>query len=343
MNALELGREAPMARSTSRPERWLITGASGRLGRWLVTVLRENLPAGQVLAFAHESHGVVAGVAFESVDLVDPLRWEPRVRDFAPSHIVHVGAVTSLAAALADPEYAYALNVAATEHLGRVAVSLGARFVLTSTDMVFDGTEAPYAESSVPRPLSVYGRSKVEAEQRVFSLSGAVVVRLALLVGPSPGHDEFEHFARALRAGESLTFFSDEYRTPLSYEDAARALVEIARRLDEPLVHLGGPERLSRLELGRRLASALGVPNASFLTARRATVPSAEPRPGDLSLDVGLVRRALPWVAPRPVGEQATAWAVPFGDPARGARERPRCDSGASPPAEGCGPAPSRL
>ena len=64
------------------------------------------------------------------------------------------------------------------------------------------------------------------------------------------------------------------------------------------LLHVGGPERLSRLEMGQRLARFLGAGPAVIVPAGRADAPAAGPRPRDVSLDSSLWRRlfpALPW------------------------------------------------
>src|SRR5439155_2744036 len=94
----------------------------------------------------------------------------------------------------------------------------------------FDGERAPYGEEDDPAPLSVYGRTKADAEAAVRA-AGGLVVRVSLLYGPSlSGRPSFfDDQAAALRSGRPLTLFEDEWRTPLALPAAARALVELAR------------------------------------------------------------------------------------------------------------------
>jgi dTDP-4-dehydrorhamnose reductase len=100
--------------------------------------------------------------------------------------------------------------------------------------------------------------------------------------------------AKALRAGSSLTLFSDEWRTPLGLLTAAQSLLALACSEVTGLLHLGGAERLSRLEMGQKLASFLGVDPSVIVSTSRAHATSAEPRPRDVSLDSSRWRNLFP-------------------------------------------------
>jgi dTDP-4-dehydrorhamnose reductase len=168
--------------------------------------------------------------------------------------------------------------------------------------MVFDGEHAPYREEDEPAPLSVYGRTKAEAERVALAVPGNAVVRVSLLLGPSlTGRPSFhDEQAAALRAGRPLRLFEDEWRTPLTLQAAAQALLAVVGCGYAGVLHVGGPERLSRLDMGRRLAAALGVSAAGIVPTRRADLPSPEPRPRDLSLDSSRWRALFPDAPPRP-------------------------------------------
>ena len=137
----------------------------------------------------------------------------------------------------------------------------GTRLVFISTDLVFNGERGGYREEDEPAPLSVYGRSKRDAEAIVRASPNSVVVRLSLLYGPSLNGcpSFFDEQTVALRTGRNVTLFTDEWRTPLDLPTAARALAALAAADATGLLHIGGPERLSRYEMGLRLASSLGA------------------------------------------------------------------------------------
>jgi dTDP-4-dehydrorhamnose reductase len=96
---------------------------------------------------------------------------------------------------------------------------------------------------------------------------------------------------QVLRAGKSVTCFEDEWRTPISLASAAEALIALARSDFEGLLHIGGPERLSRLDMGLRLAERLGADPTLIVAGRRNQIAAAEHRPRDLSLKSGKWRR----------------------------------------------------
>jgi len=198
------------------------------------------------------------------------------------------------------------VNAQATAILAELAEQAGARFLLVSTDLVFDGEKGWYREEDTPSPLSVYGRTKAAAETPVLSIPRSVVVRMSLLFGPSLiGRPYFfDDQVAALREGRPLPLFSDEWRTPLSLATAARALLAIGRSDVRGLLHLGGPERMSRLEMGQRLAVYLGVDASTMVAALRSSMPAGEPRPRDTSLDCSRWRELFS-AQPCPNWEQA--------------------------------------
>src|SRR5207253_193217 len=93
-----------------------------------------------------------------------------------------------------------------------------------------------------------------------------------------------------------ITLFADEWRTPLGLLPAARALHALGRSDFTGTIHLGGPERMSRLEMGQRLARFLGVADTPLVAGQRDSAPGAEPRPQDVSLDSTLWRSRVPQI-----------------------------------------------
>lgn len=137
--------------------------------------------------------------------------------------------------------------VRGTRSVAAAAERAGARLIHLSTDLVFDGEHAPYAEEDEPIPVSDYGRAKLAAERLLPA--DALVVRTSLLYGRPGGAQE------ALAAREDVVFHTDEIRTPIHVSDLAAALLELAALdLTGPL-HVAGPDAVSRLELARLLGA----------------------------------------------------------------------------------------
>lgn len=264
---------------------YVITGAGGQLGPYVLRRLRSE--GGHLVAWSGGSSGDVLGVPLRAVDFADRDAVAAAFRSASPDAVIHCAAVTSVGAAHRDPQRARAVNTAGTQHLAELAAQRHCRFVHLSTDMVFDGEKGCYREEDTAAPLSVYGRTKLDAEPSVLALDGGVVLRVSLMFGPSlTGRGSFfDQQLAALRGGGSMRLFDDEWRTPLGLADAAEAVVAAARSDVAGLFHVGGPERMSRYEMGCRLANALDADPSVFERCSRLSVDAAEPRAADLSLD----------------------------------------------------------
>jgi dTDP-4-dehydrorhamnose reductase len=264
--------------------RILITGASGALGGYL---LRHLAGTGvTITAWSGSRGGALFGIPLRPVNLADPDAVAPAYRDARPDAVIHAAAIASLAECHRDPEQAHRVNVAGTAQLAELAAAAGARLLLVSTDLVFDGERGNYAEGDAPSPLSIYARTKLEAEHAALARKGSLVARVSLLFGPTLTRrgSFFDQMLASLHAGRPVTCFADEWRTPLGLAPAAAALATLARSDFEGLLHVGGPERLSRLEMGQRLAKYLGVDPALIVATSRADAAGPEPRPRDTSL-----------------------------------------------------------
>ena len=199
-------------------------------------------------------------------------------------------------------------RLATVDAAGRAAADatrLGARFVFFSTDLVFDGKVGNYDEGARAAPLLPYGAMKADAEALVRSEHPeAIVVRTSLLVGESGVMMRPAFECDTLLRGQPVTLYADEWRSPTHVDDVARAAWDLVRREVSGTLHVAGPDRLSRLELGRILCGLFRF-DAALL--KQGTRPADRPR--DTSLDSRRAIALLGW-APRSLarlGQQAPA------------------------------------
>ncbi|MBD2107526.1 SDR family oxidoreductase [Nodosilinea sp. FACHB-13] len=270
----------PTLASTHR--RLLITGASGFLGWHLA---RAAQPTWQVEGTYHRHVPPLPGVKLHCIDLTDAIALNEWLAQVVPDAVIHTAALSQPNRCEQEPNLSYAMNVEATRVLAQFCGSHQIPLAFTSTDQVFDGLAAPYDETSPPNPISVYGRHKVEAETIIQALHpAAVICRMPLLYGPpSPTAECFlQGFLRTLEAGQPLHLFTDEFRTPTYVEDAALGLL-LALENASGLLHLGGPDRISRYDFGLRMAEVFGLDKDLILASKQADVTLPAPRPPDVS------------------------------------------------------------
>ena len=256
-----------------------VSGSTGYLGHEVCAELRRRGLAFEELTRAK---GFDLLSSFELATRFD------RLAARAPSRpvLLHLAAWSRWGDCEREPELAYRANAEASGALASVLGRYGGRMVYASTDLVFDGEHAPYSEEDEARPTSIYGRSKLQGERMASFDAQSLIVRLPLLYGPSfdGKRGASDMVISALREGRELTLFEDEWRTPLAVDEAARRLLDLA--FDDDAVgirHLPGPERLSRVELGQRVATAAGLDPSALRRGSREGLPGLA-RPRDCSL-----------------------------------------------------------
>ena len=230
----------------------LVTGAAGYVG---LAVCRAAALAGyQVVAAYHRSPGALPGVVWAPFELADPDAVRALVAGLCPAAIIHAAAAWTM------PALAQATIVAGSAAIAEAAAAHGARLIHLSTDMVFDGRRPPYREPDPPAPLSPYGEAKAAAEAAVAArLDDCVIVRTSLVTCFDPPDPRSAEVLAALRGAGDLRLFTDEYRCPVCTSDLAAALVELIDQPYRGILHIAGPERLSRYALGRRIAAYYGL------------------------------------------------------------------------------------
>jgi len=286
--------------------RILVLGASGFLGPHLVAAaVRSGARVVAASRRPEEAPSIGGSAAQErrAWEALDPLSCGRLLAESRPDAVVLAAALARVDECERDPERARALNAELPASLARLCRAHGVRLLALSTDLVF-GARPPvserYREDDPPSPVHLYGATKAEGEARLLEADpGALVVRLPLVYGDSLGRDlgAADALFAAIGRGERPALFTDEWRTPLEAGNAARALIELLSSAERGLLHVAGPERLSRLELGLELLRARGHAPEEARTlvrpARRADLGLERLRPADVSLDARRARALL--------------------------------------------------
>ncbi len=306
----------------------LITGGTGYLGSHLIFHLlsgeAERLGLGAIHYLHFKQDALPVGesscahrvlIVPHRVNLTDANEVLDIALEVMPDAIVHLAALSVTAQCEADPVMAELMNVCCTRHVldavhavrqqGRTC-----RMIHLSTEWVYG--MRPHELSMHPElspaeltGFAVYGSTKLEAERLVASSSNVVVLRSALVYGLqspyTPKATFLQFIAKGLRSG-SIALFTDSYLTPVFLSDVLQAILrtlqlkEVAGCL---VLNLGGPERLSRFEMGRHVADVLGI-QSTIVPACRSQYD--EKRPADLSMDTSRLVEVL-GVQPTPFRE----------------------------------------
>jgi dTDP-4-dehydrorhamnose reductase len=151
--------------------RILLFGRDGQLGR-------------EIFRFLSAQSDLVA-VDQAEVDLTNLDKLTDFIQEVDPAIIVNAAAYTQVDRAESERDLAYQINAVAPGCMAEQANKTKAVFIHFSTDFVFDGNKVePYTESDIPHPLSVYGSSKLEGEERVLDhCDTSLILRTSWLYG----------------------------------------------------------------------------------------------------------------------------------------------------------------
>ena len=232
----------------------LLFGATSILGFNLAKTFPDSL-----VPFTSPRNRAATVQSWPTLNLEDP-EWVKAIFDqYQPQVLLYCHAVCDVPKCEADPEWAYEINV---RHLQRVLKALPnqTRLVYVSSDHVFGG-DGTYDEYSPPCPISVYGRTRVEAEQVVLERPQSLVIRTGLAIGPSPngrtGHLDWLRYRTQCQL--PITIVEDEYRSVVWTEDLAVRVMELVRGQEAGVRHIIATRTISRIELAHYLLNRLGL------------------------------------------------------------------------------------
>jgi dTDP-4-dehydrorhamnose reductase len=222
--------------------------------------------------------------------------------------IVNCAAYTAVEKAEDEPEKCRAINALGAENLAGVAMEEGAGFVHISTDYVFDGTlNRPYREDDAPGPLGVYGKSKLESEERVLLKNkSAYILRTAWLYGEG-GANFVRTMLRLANEQKKIRVVADQKGCPTWTRDLAMvisACIEKNGALQPGIYHYTHEGICSWFEFAQKIfeyAAELNLINGIPCLEPCATseYPSRVRRPACTPLDKQKIKTALNIDIPR--------------------------------------------
>ena len=280
--------------------RIFLTGATGFIGAHLGPALKAD----------HDILGISGqnprspGFPVRRANLTEAKSIRGLLQEFAPEIIIHGAALSRILDCEIHPEKAEEINTIATRMLAEEAAALGAKMIFFSSDMVFSGQTGNYTEQDTPSPINVYGRTKLHAERIVQQANPRnAVIRLNSVVGASRGFGASfsERILSDIKQRGNVRLFSDQFRSPIHVRSVVAAVKRLMIKNIAGIFHLGGPQRLSRAELGRALCRAMGIPEEVIEENSYRSHPYAALFPRDNSFGIGRREIEIPELQVRKV------------------------------------------
>lgn len=216
------------------------------------------------------------GARWSALDATDAEACDSLLARSRPERIVLVHGPSDVTWCEEHPKEADAAHAAVTAHFAAYADA--SRIVMISTDNVFDGRAWRNTESTPVSPANAYGRAKRHAERLLLdSAPQAVCLRVSLVYGHEPADagkwlNFFAACAHRLAEGAPVEAPDDHWTTPVHVEDVADVVAALLAAPGPlpPVLHLGGPDRVTRAEWAGVIAEALGVPGGLVVPVPKA-------------------------------------------------------------------------
>lgn len=290
--------DASMPPSSS--QKCLVIGASGNVGTQMLAAL------GPMALPTTSGRGRPGWLEFSLAELVAESQAAALFDRSDLGAIYCVGGMTWVDGCESQPDLAFRINARGPGLLAAYACARGLPFVYFSTEYVFDGAannRGPYTETAPANPLSVYGRSKLEGEQRVLAAHpGALILRTTIVYGPDPGAKNYLYSVlRALSAGNEMSVPDDQVSTPTYNRDLVAAALGLTAAGATGIFHVCGPELLDRLEFALKVAEKFDLPSRFLKGVSTAALGQIAPRPLAAGLRTEKLLREYPNLAPRTV------------------------------------------
>jgi dTDP-4-dehydrorhamnose reductase len=228
-----------------------------------------------------------------TLDLARPDSIRGAVREARPDVIVNAAAFTGVDRAEAESELAMQVNSVAPGVLAEEARRLGSLLVHYSTDYVFDGQKrSPYTEGDLPKPINVYGTSKLEGERRIRQAGCRhVVLRTSWVYAPH-GKNFFLTIARKAKAGQVLHVVADQEGVPTESDFLAEITLRLIEREAEGLFNAVPSGTTTWHGFAEAIVAKLGL-QTTVQPIRARDYPTAARRPPYSVLSNEKLTRAL--------------------------------------------------
>lgn len=234
---------------------------------------------------------------FVRLDMNDFPAVEDLFRTLTPDVVINTSALSVADYCETHHEEAYAINVAAVEHLAECCVRTGSRLLHFSTDFVFDGKrEGTYTEEDLPAPVNYYGQTKYLGERAVASIcDDYAIIRVVVVYGkPLPGqHGNILQLVKTrLENRQEIRVVSDQWRTPTWVEDIARGVELLLPATHRGIYHICA-ECLPISEIAYRVADYFHLDRSLIHPVTTEEMNEATPRPRFSGLSIEKARKDL--------------------------------------------------
>ena len=265
----------------------LVTGIAGVAGYNAFHYFRDRYP-GQVIGSRRRDNWPLSGPGIVACDGDDRDEMKRLFDRYKFAAVLNGEGSCKLKSCELDPAMARRVNVLSLRSLLDVIAGTKTHLLHLSIDLVFSGTRGGrHTETDFTDPVTVYGKTMVEAEQLVLERRPqACILRISLPMGISfNGHaGAIDWIQSRFKQSKPATLYWDEIRTP-AYTDCLNRLFSAVFTLGlSGLYHAGGPRSLSLFQIAQIVNRVGGYDPRLLMGCFRHEAGPMPPRAGDVSM-----------------------------------------------------------
>lgn len=225
----------------------LVTGVGGQLGYDVIKELgKRNIDC--------------IGADKAEFDITDYDAVRKFIIDYMPDAIIHCSAYTAVDKAEEEPKLCHLVNAVGTENIAIICKEINTKMIYISTDYVFDGTkEGFYEVDDVPKPINVYGKTKLEGELVIQKiLKKYFIVRTSWVFGIN-GNNFVRTMLRLGKERSDLNVVGDQIGSPTYTADLAPLLVDMIQTDKYGIYHATNEGECSWAEFAEEIFKLSGM------------------------------------------------------------------------------------
>ncbi len=277
----------------------LLTGSNGLLGQKLVELIAPMSDFELVATSRGKNRLSDSDLSYhyQSLDITSKQQVMDTVATHRPDAIIHTAAMTNVDQCQTEQAQCQQLNVDAVDYLIEAARLHKAFLLHLSTDFIFDGSFGPLDEEATPNPISVYGQSKLDAENLLLNSDVEwAIARTVLVYGLAQDMSRSNIILwvkNSLENQQPIKVVNDQWRTPTLAEDLAMGCFLIVKNRAKGIFNIAGKDMLTPYEMALKTAEYFNLDTSSMTMADSSNFSQPARRPPKTGLTIDKARKIL--------------------------------------------------
>ena len=274
----------------------LITGGTGLLGKSLIDSKKKEV---EIIATYFGNYTIDDNdqVKYAKIDVRDEGGCTNLFQNHRPDITIHTAGIGSPDFAETNKEIVWDININGTQNILNICKRFDSRFIYISSNGIYDGRNAPYAENDIAEPVNHYGLIKLKGEEITKKTHiSHTIIRPILMYG---WHHTFERAnivtqaISKLRNKDVIHAYDDVFTNPLLNSSCAKAIWTVIDKNIPGIFNIAGADRVSVYELLIKVAETFNLSKNLIIPVQQGYFNELAKRPKDTSFKTDKMEKVL--------------------------------------------------